>query len=136
MSVTLLVLCIFFSFLFFYLFSLRCLNIIAIDCVILLLHKIMGPEWIFEWFYYIFVWYFYKVLLFMVTHYYVSFVLIFVICIWSLITTILRLCAENEPGQLKRIQEEITELASKIDSVESKLDNILLKLARIESQIN
>lgn len=132
MNIGLFVLCLFLSYVFSYFLSL--FTILAFNCAILLIHRLMGPHWIFQIFYALLE-YFYVVIFFMVQHYYFTSFLISVIFVWSLVSSILRIFNRNESSQVRHLREEVIELISKVDSVESKLDEIVQTLARIETLV-
>lgn len=111
------------------------LHVIAFNCSVFLLHKIMGPLWIYECSYVLFG-HFYVLLLFMVTHYYISSFLVIVICVWSFVLSIMRICySEKNSWQVNDIREELMELNGRVDNLEIGLEEILASLARIEVQL-
>lgn len=133
MNIGLFLLCIIFSYLLSYIFS--CFNIIAFNSAILILHRFMGPEWIYHYSY-VFLMYFYEVLFFMVTHYYLTSVVVILICLRSLIICIMRLFSTNSSqSQLDYIREDVVDLSQKVDDLESKIDDVLATLERIEKHL-
>ena len=97
----------------------------------------MGPKWTVEVFF-SFCGYFYIVSLFMVKHYYVSSIIVFVLCIWPIVHCIIRSCyPENRANQLNDIREDLIELNSKVDNMTDELNNRLDFLeAKIDEVLN
>ena len=133
MNVSIILLCLLLSYIFLYFLSIR--YVLVFCSVIFLLHRFMGPKWILNFFYEL-CGYFYVVLLFMVTHYYFSSVLIIVVCTWSFVHGIVSLCYSQRNLQMDDIREELIELNSKVDNLESKINEALTLLARIEVQLS
>ena len=129
MNIGLFILCVFLSYLFSYFFS--CFNILAFNSAILLLHKAFGPELIFRWFY-VLSGYSYKVLLCMTAHYLWTSFLIFLIFVYSLLKCVRRTCNNPELSQLEKLREDIADLNRKVDQVDSRLDDVLAILERME----
>lgn len=108
----------------------------AFNSLVLLLHRLMGPLWIYESFY-VLCSYFYVLSLFIVTHYYISSFLVAVVCIWSFVHSIMRICySERNSWQMNDIREELMELNGKVDNLETKMDELLALLTRIEVQLS
>lgn len=131
MSISLLLFCLVLNYFLYCFFSFR--YIVAFDSLILLLHRLLGPQVIFEYFY-VLSWYFYKLLLFAVTHYYISSFIFFVLFTWSVVRNI---CYEGkEWKEYQAVKENLIQLNDKVDYLELKLDAILDMLTRIEVQLN
>lgn len=73
----------------------------------------------------------------MVTHYYLTSIIVIMICVRSLIICVMRLFSSNSSqSQLDYIREDVIDLSRKVDDLESKVDDILAILARIETQLS
>lgn len=134
MNISLIILCLFLSYIFLYFFS--WLHVMAFNCVVFLLHTLMGPLWIYEKFYALCE-QFYVLLLFMVTHPYISSFLVIFVCLWSFVRGVISICySESNSQQVNDIREEIMELNGKVDSLDMKIEEVLASLARIEVELS
>ena len=110
--------------------------VMAFDCLIFLLHQIMGPVWIYETFYIVFE-RSCSLFFFVASHYYICSFLFLIVCVWSIVHRIMRfLNFGNKSSQVNDIRQDLMDLNEKVDNLESKIEEILASLARIELQLN
>ena len=133
LSIFFLLLCLILNYVFLFFISL--FKIVAIDCILFLLHQFMGPTLLFQWTYSI-MGFVYTISLFFAYHYYILSFLIVIIFILSLFHPFFRFTLyESQSYQLRHIRIEVEELKSKVDTLGTKVDNIFTVLENIEQRL-
>lgn len=132
MSISILFICLLLTYALFNFFSL--LFILTFNATVFLLHQLFGPEWIFD----------HliglsrsvsSVLFVMMKHYYISSVLIVTLFVYSVFLPIIRWCTKRtQMQQVTDIETRIVEIGRRMDSVESKVEEVLVILRRLDSE--
>lgn len=124
--------CLFFSYVLLYFLSWR--YVLPLNCMVVLSHGMMGPQWTIECFFVLYR-YLYFVLLFIVTHYYVFSFLVVVVCCFPIFSCISTCLHVRPPWQARDLRDEIIMLNLKVDNLEAKINDVLTLLERIEERL-
>ena len=132
MTVLLILFCLLFSYVLLYFLSWR--YVLLFNCMVVLSHGMMGPQWTIECFFVLYR-YLYFVLLFMVTHYYVFSFLVVVVCCFPIFSCISSCLRVRPPWQARDLRDEIIMLSLKVDNLEAKVNDVLTLLEKIEERL-